>query len=986
MSYQHAVNRNAEKAQHDKDKATKELLQKNTSYELVKETYDEKNSPLSSTSISRQKHSSKRHLRIKRESEEKTKDSDHRTKIFKRSHEEIKDIDPEAETARLRDLDERDAFAKRLKERDQERRQKLIEDKTRTTEAAQQRQKLAEDTTSREEALPSIRERSRQEYLKKREAQQLALLKAQYEAEVFLFKDEKLTDRERAELNKKGELIRLAEEKKKLDILPQTYSLPESYLSEKDKLNKKKLDAALYGRYEVTDEVIVNEQEQWESHQIQHAGLAAPSSSSRKNEENEYDYLFDEDQQIDFVLNQTLPPSLDFDFESLNETIVKTKAESIKEMRESLPIFPYRKQLLDALEEFQVLIIVGETGSGKTTQMTQYLHEAGYTKDKKKIGCTQPRRVAAMSVAARVAQEMRVKLGNEVGYSIRFEDCTNEKTIIKYMTDGMLLREFLNEPDLASYSVMIIDEAHERTLHTDILFALVKDIARFRSDLKILISSATMDAQKFSEYFDDAPIFYIPGRKYPVDIYYTKAPEANYLGACVATVMQIHITQPPGDILVFLTGQEEIEATQEALNAISRSLGSKIKELIIAPIYAALPSDLQNKIFEPTPEDARKVVLATNIAETSITIDGIVHVIDPGFCKQNSYNPRTGMSSLIVTPCSRASANQRAGRAGRLGPGKCFRLYTSWAYENELEENTIPEIQRTNLTGPVLLLKSLGIHDLMHFDFMDAPPAETLMRALEQLYALGVLNDRGDLTKLGRRMAEFPLDPMMSRTLVASETFQCSEEMASIVAMLSVQNAIFYRPKDRAMHADKAKQGFHVSTGDHLSLLNVWNQWVDANYSVQFCYDYFIQYRSMQRAHAVRDQIVQLMERVEIPMQTSGDPISILKALVSGFFYHTCRIHANGQSYRNLKHNNTIWIHPTSSLYKKEPRFVIYHELVLTSKEFMRQVSEIETSWLLEVAPHFYQTHELDEKARKKEKMPHPLAKVTTSNTFESMS
>lgn len=299
-----------------------------------------------------------------------------------------------------------------------------------------------------------------------------------------------------------------------------------------------------------------------------------------------------------------------------------------------------------------------------------------------------------MSVAARVAQEMGVKLGHEVGYSIRFEDCTSEKTILKYMTDGMLLREFLGEPDLAGYSVMMVDEAHERTLSTDVLFGLVKDIARFRPDIKLLISSATLDAEKFSDYFDAAPIFKIPGRRYPVEIHYTKSPEADYLEAAIVTVLQIHVTQAGGDVLVFFTGQEEIEAAEEILKHRTRGLGTKIAEMVICPIYANLPSDMQAKIFEPTPEGARKVILATNIAETSLTIDGIKFVIDPGFCKQKSYNPRTGMESLIVTPISKASALQRSGRAGRTGPGKCFRLYTAWSYQNEMEDNTIPEIQR----------------------------------------------------------------------------------------------------------------------------------------------------------------------------------------------------------------------------------------------------------------------------------------------------
>lgn len=463
-----------------------------------------------------------------------------------------------------------------------------------------------------------------------------------------------------------------------------------------------------------------------------------------------------------------------------------------------------------------------------------------------------------MSVAARVAEEMGVKLGNEVGYSIRFEDCTSERTVLKYMTDGTLHREFLSEPDLGSYSVMIIDEAHERTLHTDILFGLVKDIARFRSDLKLLISSATLDAEKFSEFFDDAPIFRIPGRRYPVDLYYTKAPEADYIDACVVSILQIHATQPLGDILVFLTGQEEIETCHEILQDRVKRLGSKLRELLILPIYANLPSDMQAKIFDPTPPNARKVVLATNIAETSLTIDNIIYVIDPGFAKQNNFNSRTGMETLMVVPISKASANQRAGRAGRVAPGKCFRLYTAWAYKHELEENTVPEIQRINLGNAVLMLKALGINDLLHFDFLDPPPHETLVLALEQLYALGALNHHGELTKLGRRMAEFPVDPMMAKMLLASEKYKCSEEIVTIAAMLSVNSAIFYRPKDKIIHADTARKNFNHMNGDHLSLLQVYIQWCESDYSTQWCYENFIQYRSMKRARDVREQVKSL--------------------------------------------------------------------------------------------------------------------------------
>ncbi|KAG8184558.1 hypothetical protein JTE90_007674 [Oedothorax gibbosus] len=861
------------------------------------------------------------------------------------------------ERERIEDLKERDEFTARLKKKDKDKTRNIVakSDRRAFEEAAKRLRLEAED---RKKIIPKLRVESRREYLVKRKENKLLELEGDIQDEEYLFSDVPLTEAEKKELQYKKKILELAKQHDKAKELEkiERYRMPEATGKEVTK------------KYEEVDErerAPNAEQLKWEQERLGFAQMRfGAEDAKKKHKEKEYDFVFDD--AIEFVQSIKMKGSKNAPQESEEVSEFEKRKLSIQETRKSLPIFPFREDLLAAIENHHVLIIEGETGSGKTTQIPQYLHEAGYTQDGKKVGCTQPRRVAAMSVAARVAEEIGVKLGNEVGYSIRFEDCTSERTVLKYMTDGMLLREFLSEPDLASYSVVIVDEAHERTLHTDILFGLVKDIARFRPDLKLLISSATLDAQKFSQFFDDAPIFRIPGRRYPVDIFYTKAPEANYLDACVVTVLQIHFTQPLGDILVFLTGQEEIETCNEMLLERTRKLGSKMRELIILPIYANLPSDMQAKIFEPTPPGSRKVVIATNIAETSLTIDGIIYVIDPGFCKQNSFNARTGMESLVVTPISKASANQRAGRAGRVAAGKCFRLYTAWAYQHELEDNTIPEIQRVNLGNCVLLLKSLGINDIIHFDFLDPPLHESLVLALEQIYALGGLNHKGELTKLGSRMAEFPVDPMMSKMLLASEKYKCSEEILSIGAMLSVNNSIFYRPKDKMVHADTARKNFFSPGGDHLTLLNVYKQWAESDYSTQWCFENYIQHRSMKRARDVREQLEGLMDRVEIELvSNASDTEAILKSITAGYFYHTARLSKSGQ-YKTAKQQQTVMIHPSSSLFEELPRWLVYHELVLTTKEYMRQVVEIKGVWLLEVAPHYYKAKDIEDSTNKK--------------------
>ena len=514
---------------------------------------------------------------------------------------------------------------------------------------------------------------------------------------------------------------------------------------------------------------------------------------------------------------------------------------SIIEQRKGLPIYQLKAQLIEAINKHKILVVIGETGSGKTTQMTQYLYEEGYCL-KGRIGCTQPRRVAAMSVARRVSEEFGCRLGEEVGYTIRFEDVTSEDTKIKYMTEGMLLRECLIDPDLTQYSVIMLDEAHERTVQTDVLFGLMKKAIAKKPDLKLIVTSATLDAAKFSTYFFEAPIFTIPGRMFPVEVFYAKEPESDYLDASLITVMQIHLTEPPGDILLFLTGQEEIDTAAEMLYERMKMLGEDVPELIILPVYSALPSEMQTRIFDPAPPGSRKVVIATNIAETSLTIDGIFYVVDPGFVKQKVYNSKAGLDSLVVVPISQAQAKQRQGRAGRTGPGKCYRLYTERAYNDEMLPTAVPEIQRTNLASTILQLKAMGINDLLSFEFMDPPPKDSMISAMEELHSLSALDDEGLLTKLGRRMTEFPLEPQLSKLLIQSVHLGCSDEAITIVSMLSIQN-VFYRPKEKQTLADQKKAKFHQPEGDHLTLLAVYNAWKNNNFSSHWCYENFLQAR-----------------------------------------------------------------------------------------------------------------------------------------------
>lgn len=731
----------------------------------------------------------------------------------------------------------------------------------------------------------------------------------------------------------------------------------------------------------------------------------------------------------------------------------KSVQPDLQRQRKALPIASAEARLVEEVKQNSTLIVIGETGSGKTTQLPQYLHGAGLTGGGI-LAVTQPRRVAAISVANRVAQEMGTGVGQEVGFTVRFEDMTSARTKIKYLTDGMLLREALLDPFLRKYSVIIVDEAHERTVSTDILFGLLKEVQKRRgksarkSDemgakergvengerkkrsaeggfgklekvqenkkprlwlesvgglasngsgkgegekmeldekllpLKLVIMSATLEAEKFCDYFVGAKAVYVQGRQFPVEVFYTPTPEADYLDAALITILQIHMEEEEGDVLVFLTGQEEIEDMERLLVERATRLPAGSADLAIAPIFAALPAEQQMKVFQPPPKGSRKVVLATNIAETSLTIPGIRFVVDPGLVKARAFNPKTGVESLVVVPISKAQARQRSGRAGREASGKCFRLYTEGAFEG-LDESTVPEIKRCNPASMVLQLKAFGVDDILGFEFMDKPPRAAVLKALQLLYTLGALTSEGKLSEpLGFQMAKFPLEPLYAKALLVSGSFKCLEEMVVVVAMLSVESP-FFTPKGKLAEARAAKKRFISSEGDHWTLVNAFRAYMhETNKSREslkeissvettkesrskkskeaqvrlrnWCSENFLNNRAMRKAEDMYRQIRGYCEGMGLPIVSCGDEReNFQRCLAAAFFLHAAQRQPDGL-YRALASGQSVTLHPSSVLFERKPEFVVFNEMVRTTKQYIRDLTQIEPQWLAELAPKFY--------------------------------
>ncbi|CAF1289399.1 unnamed protein product [Rotaria magnacalcarata] len=695
------------------------------------------------------------------------------------------------------------------------------------------------------------------------------------------------------------------------------------------------------------------------------------------------------------------------DSTSENVDLYQHSSMSIVQHRRHLPIAAYRTHILHLLEKYRTLIIIGETGSGKSTQIPQYLLESGWTRNGKLICMTEPRRIATIQLAQRIADEKDVVLGKEIGYRIRFEDVySSGLTQILVMTEGLLLRELMYDPLLTRYNVIIIDEAHERSIQTDLLLGLLKKIQRRRRDLRLIITSATIDSERLRAFFEHQPtsisktenqseenknedeklnecfIMSVEGRSYPVEIYHTTEPVPDYCKACVDTCIQIHENEKyneQGDILCFISGQDDVVRIIRDLHDYARRLNDEQqhlkrkderKKLIILPLYASLKFLDQMKVFEKTPINTRKIIVATNIAETSLTIPNIVYVIDCGYVRLKLFNPEFGFEVLTTLPITCSSALQRAGRAGRVRSGKAYRLYPAAEYE-KMKEFQLPEIQRCDLALAVLQLKALGIHNIVRFDFPSPPPSKNLLQAIECLYALRAIDQQSHLTSdLGMKMAELPLHPAHARVLILSLEYGCTQEILKIIASLQVKH-VFHSPPNEKMRAAKLHSNFACQEGDLITVLNVIKAFEQQMMPQQFCDKYMLNLKSLKRILEIKDSLEKSLRRLiaknnKILSSSGDDVIPVLKCLTDGFFMNAAQLSIDGYTYRTFRGSlQELYIHPScilSAILSKQdttqsqlPKTILFNELIQSSKIFMSDITVIDPNWLYEIAGHYYE-------------------------------
>lgn len=680
---------------------------------------------------------------------------------------------------------------------------------------------------------------------------------------------------------------------------------------------------------------------------------------------------------------------------STSKSQLKQQAAKLLQIRKTLPVYKVKDEVIPKILESPVTVLIGETGSGKSTQIPQFLMDC----NPKSIAVTQPRRVAAMNLALRVAQEYGCHIGKEVGYAVRFNNVTSNKTKLKYITDGMLLREMMLDPNLSKYSTVVVDEAHERTILTDLLIGFLKALLIKRNencdpsnpDFRVIIMSATLDAEKFSKFFNDAPILFIEGKMYPVERFYIKQASDDIIDTLVRTIVQINQGEASGDILCFLPGQDDIDKANDLLTNLSPELPKDAPKLVPLPLYAALPPHLQMKIFNKLKSNERKVILSTNIAETSVTVPGIKYVVDSGLRKVKVWRHQLGLSTLLTVPISKASATQRSGRAGREQEGKCFRLYKESDYL-KLDDSTEPEILRSEIISPVLMLKKLGVDDILGWYWLENPGQDSLVAALQQLYSLGALNNAGKITPLGEKMVILPVAPHLAAVLIQAQEFgpKTLSNVIDIVSCLSVDNLILTPPSDKRDEINANRREVCILGSQYGDLImmkemfDIYNSIKDHEERKNWCKEIGLSFKGVKNAIRIKEQIESYMKAIEgneenpkkrklVELEDAVDdededdfgiahsskskelidvPL-ILKSFLKGFITNTA-IGMPDRSYRTVTMGNLISVHPSSLLFGSKKDAIMYIEYVYTVKGYARSVSAIDLEWLQEVAPHLH--------------------------------
>ncbi|KAK4497423.1 hypothetical protein PRZ48_011874 [Zasmidium cellare] len=676
------------------------------------------------------------------------------------------------------------------------------------------------------------------------------------------------------------------------------------------------------------------------------------------------------------------------------------KKQKLLVSRQNLPIWSRQKDIRESLRQHSILVLSGETGSGKSTQVPQFLLTEPWCTGK--IAVTQPRRVAAISLARRVAEEMGSPLGasspaSKVGYSVRFDDNTSAGTRIKYLTEGMLLQEMLRDGALSQYSCVVVDEVHERSVDVDLLLGFLKQLlesGKRKKPLKIVVMSATADVESLSRFFstptpkseetsngtvhgDDEEFqgfsddeqstpaeksqvstCRVEGRQYPVKLHYIDKPTEDVVDAALQRIMHLHCKEPmPGDILVFMTGQEIIHGLQKLVEELAGNLPPEYPRLLVLPLFAALPQAAQQRIFERAPPNTRKVILSTNIAETSVTVPGVRYVVDTGKAKIKQYRNRLGLESLLVKPISKSSADQRKGRAGREAAGQCFRLYTQQSYE-ELEKDTKPEILRCDLSNAVLKMKARGVDDVFSFPFLTPPNREAMEKSLLQLLLLGTLNEDGKINDIGRKVARLPLTPTLGRIVLeaARPERDCLLEVIDIIACLSVENIFLPTDTEEAREkALEARSQLHRRQGDHLTLLAAVQAYAaETSDRKRWATTHLISHRAMQNVLNVRKQLTTQCKSL-LPNPTVRSTVdedtqeNILKCFLKGYHGNNIARLCPDKTYKTFAGNQTVAIHPSSVLFGRKVEAVVYNEFVFTTKAYARGVSAIQLKWLEDV-------------------------------------